>query len=117
MATNTYEQTAEFIALQYLRIKGYTLVNYNYKAEQGAKISIIVENNDTIVFVDVKNRKELKTSTYSITPKQQEKIRKTAEAFILKHPEYNKYTVRFDAVVVEFPLNVEHLENLIPFTN
>jgi putative endonuclease len=113
MATNTLEQTTEFIALQYLRIKGYTLVNYNYKAEQGAKISIIVENNDTIVFVDVKNRKELKSSTYIITSKQQERLRKTAEAFILKHSKYNKYTVRFDAVVIEFPLNVEHIENSI----
>ena len=113
METNTLEQTTEFIALQYLRIKGYTLVNYNYKAEQGAKISIIVENNNTIVFVDVKNRKELKSSTYIITSKQQERLRKTAEAFILKHSKYNKYTVRFDAVVIEFPLNVEHIENSI----
>ncbi len=114
MVNNTSGKTAEFIALQYLRIKGYTLINYNYITGRGTgagEIDIIVKKQDTIVFVEVKKRKDLTTAAYSILPRQQERIRKAAEIFISRHPEYNELNIRFDAILVEFPLKIEHIEN------
>lgn len=107
-------KTAEFIALQYLRLKGYHLVEHNYVTGKGTgagEVDIIMRNQDTLVFVEVKKRKTLETAAYAITPKQMQRIRRGAEAFLASHNEYNGFDIRFDAVLVESMLKIRHIEN------
>lgn len=105
---------AEFIALQYLRLKGYALVSCNYITGKGTgagEVDIIVKNQNTLIFIEVKKRKDLSTAAYSIQPKQQQRIRRGAEAFLANHPEYQNFDIRFDAVLIESPFKIEHIEN------
>jgi putative endonuclease len=107
-------KTAEFIALQYLRLKGYSLVACNYITGRGTgagEVDIIVKNSDTIVFVEVKKRRDLTQAAYAIKPTQIARIRRGAEAFLAHHAEYQEYNVRFDAVLVESLLKIQHIEN------
>ena len=107
-------KTAEFMALQFLRLRGYSLVACNYFTGKGTgagEIDLIVKNQNTLVFVEVKKRKNLTVAAYSILPKQQERIRRAAEIFIANHLDYQDYIIRFDAILVEFPFKIEHIEN------
>ena len=114
MADTFSGKTAEFIALQYLRLKGYALVSCNYVTGRGTgagEIDIIVKNQNTLVFVEVKKRKNLETAAYAILPKQQERIRRAAEVFLGRHPEYRSFDIRFDAILVQNLFKISHIEN------
>lgn len=105
---------AEFMALQYLRLKGYSLVSCNYVTGRGTgagEVDIIVKNQSTLVFIEVKKRKDISTASYAIQPKQQQRIRRAAEVFLAHHPEYQDFDIRFDAVLIELPFKIEHIEN------
>jgi putative endonuclease len=107
-------RSAEFIALQYLRLKGYELVGKNYITGHGTgagEIDLIVQKNHTIVFVEVKKRKNLETASYAILPQQMQRIRKGAEAFLANHSYFCDYDVRFDAVLIESFFKIKHIEN------
>ncbi len=107
-------KTAEFAALQYLRLKGYHLVEHNYVTGRGTgagEVDIIVKNQHTLVFVEVKKRQSLEKAAYAITPKQMQRIKRGAEAFLARHAEYADFDIRFDAVLVESLLKIRHIEN------
>ncbi len=112
--TSLSGKTAEFIALQYLRLKGYSLVACNYITGRGTgagEVDIIVKNTHTLVFVEVKKRTDLTTAAYAIKPAQISRIRRGAEAFLMLHKEYTNYDIRFDAILVESWLKIRHIEN------
>ena len=114
MSANNYGKLAEFMALQYLRLKGYALVSCNYVTGRGTgagEVDIIVKNQTTLVFIEVKKRKDISTASYAIQPRQQQRIRRGAEAFLAHHPEYQNFDIRFDAVLIELPFKIEHIEN------
>jgi putative endonuclease len=114
MSKGNQGKFAEFLALQYLRLKGYALVSCNYITGRGTgagEIDIIVKNQNTLAFVEVKKRKDLTTASYAIQPKQQQRIRRGAEAFLANHPEYQNLDIRFDAILIETPFKIEHIEN------
>jgi len=107
-------KAAEFIALQYLRLKGYHLVARNYITGKGTgagEVDIILRHKNTLIFVEVKKRKTIEKAAYAIVPKQIQRIRRGAEAFLAKHPEYAAFDVRFDAVLVESLLKIQHIKN------
>ena len=114
MAKENQGKFAEFMALQYLRLKGYALVSCNYITGRGTgagEVDIIVKNQNTLAFIEVKKRKDISTAAYSIQPKQQQRIRRAAEVFLAHHSEYQSFNIRFDAVLVELPFKIEHIEN------
>ena len=64
-------KTAEFIALQYLRLKGYVLVARNYVTGRGTgagEVDLIIKNQTDIVFVEVKKRKNLERRPMQFFP-------------------------------------------------
>ena len=114
MTNDCSGRVAEFMALQHLRLKGYMLIACNYVTGRGTgagEVDLIVKNQTTLVFVEVKKRKDITTAAYSILPKQQERIKKAAEVFLAHHMEYKDFDIRFDAVLVKMPFTIEHIEN------
>ena len=114
MSNDSTGKLAEFMALQHLRLKGYMLVACNYVTGRGTgagEVDLIVKNQTTLVFVEVKKRKDITAAAYSILPKQQERIKRAAEIFLARHSEYDNFDIRFDAVLVKMPFTIEHIEN------
>ena len=105
---------AEFLARLWLRCHGYRILAANYRTGRGThagEIDIIALRRNTIIFVEVKKRSGLDKAAYAIRPAQQQRIIRGAEAFLQKHPAYQNCDIRFDAVLVSFPLWIRHIKN------
>ena len=102
-----YEQAAGY----YLEQNGYELIEYNYRCRDG-EIDIIARRRKLIIFAEVKKRRTIEKAAYAISARQKERIRRGAETFIARHPQYAGFQFRFDAVLIRFPFSVRHLENV-----
>lgn len=98
---NQKGQLAENIAGNYLKQQGLTTVKSNFFSRRG-EIDLIMRDNEYLVFIEVRYRKQsnyghpLETITYS----KQQKILKTIQYFLLKHPQLNSLPCRIDAVAI-----------------
>ena len=90
----------ENLAEQFLVNNQQILIERNFYSRFG-EIDLIMQDNDTLCFVEVRHRKSDKygSAAESITPAKQKKIQKTALFFIQKNPKYKSFNYRFDAVL------------------
>lgn len=105
---------AEFVALAFLRLKGYRKVAANFVTGRGTgagEIDLIVRRGKTIVFVEVKKRADLTAAACAVETRQQERIRRAAEVFLSRNSAYTGWDVRFDAVLVYPPFGLRHIKN------
>lgn len=77
----------EVLIADYLEEKGYHIVARNWHSRYG-EIDIIAENDQFILFVEVKTRKNARFSQpyEAVDGRKQEKIRITVESYLMKHP-------------------------------
>ncbi len=104
----------ERIAAAYLRCKGFSLVERNYRSRFG-EIDVIMRRGDTVLFVEVKTRGKdpLGTPAEAVDFYKQKRLIKTAEFYIIER-RLGDVDIRFDVVEVElyrFHLRVRHIEN------
>lgn len=103
----------EDLAAGYLRQKGYTIRDRNWRSGR-TEIDIIAENSEYIAFVEVKSR----SSDYQVHPRDAVSVPKQrtivfAAANYIDHYRLNKET-RFDIVTVIFSCSgfeIDHIEN------
>ncbi len=108
----------EGIAANFLRKKGYRILERNFKARYG-EIDIIAIDKDTLVFVEVKTRTgtQFGTPEEAITPWKLREVAKTAEFYASLHPELPQ-GLRIDVVgIVLGPndevLSLQHTPNVM----
>jgi putative endonuclease len=103
--------SAELFACQYLQQQGLTLVVQNFYSRFG-EIDLIMIDNKTHVFVEVKQRKTgIDNAIESITLAKQKKLILTAQYYLLKT---NKnVNCRFDVIAMDGENNVRWLKNVI----
>ncbi len=108
--TQAQGQDAEELALRHLEKKGYRLVEKNFTTRLG-EIDLIMEKKDTLVFVEVRERKSnaYGTPAETVTTRKQARIAKAALMFVKAHF-LNNRNLRFDIVSVQNGM-VTHLEN------
>ena len=92
----------EDAACRFLESEGYLIVCRNFRAAHD-EIDIIAENEQYIVFVEVKTRTEVKYTAYgrpasAVTAKKRKCLARAAEAYIKAYPSSKFY--RFDVVEV-----------------
>lgn len=105
---------AEFLARNLFRLKGYRILASNYitgKGTNAGEVDFVARKGKTLVFVEVKKRSTLEKAAYALSELQKQRIRKGAEAFLKKHPQYCSHDIRFDAVLVKLPCSILHLKN------
>ena len=104
-------------AVRFLQQQGYSLVTRNFRSRFG-EIDIIVENDDFLVFVEVRLRKTTNFGApeETVDARKQQKLRLTAEHYLQKKST-NKQP-RFDVVALYAkdgmdtkPLPVRHIKN------
>lgn len=101
---------AENIAILLLTIKLYRVLHKRHKTRVG-EIDIIAVRGRTLVFIEVKNRKNTENLFESITKTQQGRIIQAAELFLSKNPQYINYKKRFDAIFITPNLLPIHIKN------
>lgn len=99
-------QWGEDLICDFYHKKGFTIVDKNWHTRYG-ELDIVVENEDFLVFVEVKTRKNKKFGDgfESVDELKQDKLTTTAELYMLEHP--TTKNVRFDVVSVFAPRGVE----------
>lgn len=100
MRKNTREIGSVFEkkAGEYLKSKGYSIIEYNFRCKIG-EIDIVAMDGETLVFCEVKYRSDNRKGTpfEAVTSNKQRKICKTALYYITKHQIIN-IPCRFDVV-------------------
>ncbi|HEY5037462.1 MAG TPA: YraN family protein [bacterium] len=116
---STYQKgkKGEEKAAAFLRLKGYKILEKNYRVGQG-EIDLIARRSNTLVFVEVKTRrgKAQGSPLEAVTPHKVKRLSGAAAAYLASHP-LNGATCRFDVVTIGPEKNwlgfskVRHLEN------
>ena len=104
---------AETLAKTHLLNQGYDLLAENYSV-RGGELDLIMQQGETIVFVEVRQRKSAHygSAAASITPQKLVRLRKTALHFLVATFVRDDLPVRFDAILVEGTQERYTLEHL-----
>lgn len=97
-------RSAERRAAWLLRLKGYRILARRFRPAKSfglGEIDMVARRGRTLVFVEVKARATEAEAIFSIQPRQQQRILRSAEHFLKVKPLYQGWPMRFDAVVLE----------------
>ena len=87
-------------AKEFLISNKYEIIKTNYHSPYG-EIDIIAEDNNTIVFIEVKTRStDLDSALNSISISKRKKISKTASYFLSKNRSFEDMFTRFDVIII-----------------
>lgn len=106
-------RAGEQLAEHHLKQKGLTFIEKNFHSRHG-EIDLIMQHHDALVFIEVRYRKNMDFggAVASITPKKQNKIRKTALYYMQTRG--REFNARFDVVAItgdDSNLNIEWIQN------
>jgi putative endonuclease len=89
----------EDVALEYLKSKGYTVVNTGFRSRFG-EIDIIAKRKEYLTFIEVKTRRNSNFAHAKeyVSKAKQRKIISTANYWLMKRP--TKLQPRFDVIEV-----------------
>lgn len=100
-------------ACEYLETKGYRILERNY-ISRGGEIDIIARIKDLVVFIEVKCWEVFPAEDlrYAVNGNKQNRIRRSAEYYLLQHEECNDCSLRFDLIFLSRRMGeLEHWEN------
>lgn len=109
----------EELAVAFLRNANHLICERNYKKRSG-EIDLITQDQDTLVFVEVKYRKNLAFGypREAVTRTKQKRISKTA-LWYLKEKQIDDYNIRFDVIEIYYQEDgervINHFENAFTF--
>ena len=101
-------------ALEYLLNKGYKFIDKNWHFSKNAEIDLIMQDDETLVFVEVKKRSSLDYGHpfEAITKTKIQNIRLAIQAYLPKAHENLKFkSFRIDGIAI-INDRIEHLENI-----
>ena len=116
MNTQILGKWGEAKAAEFLRKKKYILLGVNYRTKFG-EVDLIAENKNTVVFVEVKLRKNdiFGKPEQFVTKAKQHKINLSARVWLARNP--TDKVVRFDIIEIYAPdgisdnYTINHIEN------
>lgn len=116
MERNERGKWGEQKAANYLRLRGYRIIDMNFRCRQG-EIDVIAQKRGYIVFVEVKLRKnaDYGEAKEFVTRTKQEKIITAAEIWLSQHE--SELQPRFDVIEIYAPdgekgrVKLNHIEN------
>lgn len=107
----------EDIASDYLKEKGFVIIDRNFRI-RGGEIDIIATKDNLLVFIEVKTRTSIRFGTgfEAITPWKLKALIKTAQFYKMTHKGLPE-GMRIDAVCVmidpgDSHSSIEHIENI-----
>jgi putative endonuclease len=120
LSTHEQGKKAEVRAALYLRMKGYRVLETNFRVPQG-EIDLIVTRGGVLAFVEVKSRKGNAQGTplEAVSPHKVRRLSAAAAVYLASHPE-GPQDCRFDILTLGPEKNllglpkVRHFENAFP---
>lgn len=98
-------QGAEWLSILFLILKGYRILARRFKCKSG-EIDLIARKGNVICFIEVKARKTRQEALNAVSAKQQQRIIKAAEWYLVrniygKNDNRQGFSCRFDLMAVE----------------
>lgn len=103
---------AERVAMVFLRLKGYHILEWRFKSHFG-EIDIIAKKSRIIVAVEVKARRSKILIEEVLTPNQVNRIKNSVNFYISKNKKYQNYNLRLDFIAFNKFLVPKHYCNII----
>jgi putative endonuclease len=103
---------AERVAEIILILKGYKILQRRYKSHFG-EIDLIAKRSNNLVFIEVKARKRRFNIEEVLSTKQVNRIKNSAQFFIVKNPQFSNFNFRFDFIEVNKILLPKHYPNFL----
>jgi putative endonuclease len=115
MSTTDIGKKAEEIASDFLRGKGYHILQRNYR-NRFCEIDIVAVDKNQLVFAEVKYRKnsDYGEPLQSITKQKFKRMARAIDFFLSEKPEHQYLSPRLDVIGISGDLDdaqVEHLPN------
>ncbi len=101
---------AEFIAICFLKLKGYKILSHRYKTYVG-EIDIIAVRGNRLAFIEVKSRKNKIDGLTAISKKQSRRNINASSIWLSKNIYYNSFTINYDLIIVSKILKITHIKN------
>ncbi|MEZ4342686.1 MAG: YraN family protein [Nitrospirales bacterium] len=114
-SSKDFGRSAEALAENWLRQKGYRILARNLKIGHG-ELDLVAQDRDTLIFVEVKGRRtdHFGGAPYAVTPHKQRQLIKLALAYLAQH-KLSAIPCRFDVILVSGSENrspqITHMEN------
>lgn len=92
----------ETLAAHWLEGRGMRLLARNFRGKTG-EIDIIARDREHLVFLEVRARsnRAFNTAAGSVDRRKQQRILRTAQLFLQRHPELARLPCRFDVIAFE----------------
>ena len=115
--TKNIGDQAETVAEDFLIKNKLKIIEKNYRIKAG-EIDLIADDQGVLTFIEVKYRK---TSNFgypyeTVTPSKQQKIIRTAEYYLQKHPKLSNKACRFDVISIHND-DINWIKNAFDTTN
>lgn len=108
----------ELQALAFLKRKQLKLITKNYSSKCG-EIDLIMQDKESLVFVEVRYRKEdaYGAGADTITRSKKDKLIRTAKFYLLENDLYDKVACRFDVISIDKQNHIAWLCNAFDAIN
>ena len=110
-----FGKAAELAAEQYLRAKGYQILDRNIRLAMG-ELDLVVSKAETVVFVEVKARRTASFggAAYAIDQRKEHRLFQLAASYMAKR-QWSHRACRFDVILchggMTKPMTIEHIEH------
>jgi putative endonuclease len=84
-------------AAWWLRLKGYRILAINWRSPVG-EIDLIARRGATLAVIEVKQRADTETATWSLAPAQMKRLARAAALFMAQRADCAELSVRFDLI-------------------
>lgn len=107
----------ENMADEYLRKKGYRIVEKNFRTHYGEIDRIVRDKDNTLVFVEIKYRasEAFGDPLEAVDMRKQKRISRTALYYYTYHGYADNIPCRFDVIAIYGDENITHIENAFEF--
>lgn len=106
----------EELAIEYLKEKGYQILEHNYRNRLG-ELDVIAMDKDTLVAVEVKYRGSLEfgNALEAVNYQKQRRISRTFLLYYSSHGFLENVSCRFDVIGINKQGEIIHIENAFEF--
>lgn len=93
---------AESLALTHLRERGLQLIARNFRC-RGGELDLVMQDRGTLAVIEVRQRSHrgFASAAESVDRRKQQKIIQATQLFLLQHPQYEPWPLRFDVVALD----------------
>lgn len=105
---------AENAAVLFLRLKGYKILERNFKPPRGTgagEIDIIALKHNVMIFIEVKKRSSLDSAAEAVNEQVQSRRIRGAEYFLMTRPDLAEKEMRFDVILMSPGHFPKHIQN------